>query len=174
MGACIEYAGTYTVTIIWQFPFIEPTPVYVYSADTESDIQRINVSWNPLSPPSSLMIVDFNSSYTLTVISSNTQSQILQLHQPYHVFIAPEGASPCEVYNFSVTATYDIAGASYTGAGCSVPSSVLSKMLPSLPDISRLESSIEYSLEKDSDKGITLNVSFTVSCTCYGITSKYL
>ena len=121
------------------------------------------------------MIEDVNPVYTLTVTSSNTPPQILQLHQPYYVFNAPGGAPPCEVYNFSATATYDIAGASYTGAGCSVPSPVFSKMLPSLPDISRLESSMEYSLEKDSDKGITLNVFFTVSYTCCdGITSNIL
>ena len=76
----------------------------------------------------------------------------LKFSQPYYVFTAPEGAPPCEVYNFSVTATY--IGATYTGAGCSVPSPVLSRMLPSLPDIKRLQSSHSYSLEKQSGKFI--------------------
>ena len=166
----LEYVCYYIIIMIAvYFELIEPTPADVYLMDI--DIQRANVSWNPLSPPSSLMIEDVNPVYTLTVTSSNTSPQILQLHQPYYVFNAPGGAPPCEVYNFSVTATY--IGATYTGAGCSVPSPVPSKMLPSLPDISRLESSMEYSLEKDSDKGITLNVFFTVSYTCCdGITSK--
>ena len=109
------------------------------------------------------MIEDINKTYTLTVTSSNTHPQTLQFHQPFYVFIAPEGAPPCEVYNFSITyITY--VGATYAGAGCSVPSPVLSRMLPSLPDISRLESSVEYSLEKHSDSSIALNISFTVSC----------
>ena len=46
-----------------------------------------------------------------------------KLSDPYYAFTAPEGAPPCEVYNFSVTATYDIDGVTYTGAGCSVQSS---------------------------------------------------
>ena len=45
-----------------------------------------------------------------------------------------------------------------------VPSQVLSRMLPSQPDILNIESSIEYSLEKSSDSSIILNVSFMVSC----------
>ena len=32
------------------------------------------------------------------------QQWTLQLQYPNHVFAAPEDASPCEVYNFSVTA----------------------------------------------------------------------
>ena len=139
----------------------------VQSADI--DIQTANISWNPPNQPFSRMIEDTNQIYTLTVTSSNTHPQTLQLHQPFYIFNAPDGAPPCEVYNFSVTATY--IGASYTGAGCSVPSPVFSRMLPSLPDISRLESSVEYSLEKHSDSSIALNVSFTVSC-CDIVRSK--
>ena len=45
------------------------------------------------------------------------------------MFTAPEGAPPCEVYNFSVTATY-------AGATCTSP--VLNIMIPSLPDIKYL------------------------------------
>ena len=108
------------------------------------------------------MIEDVNQTYMLTVTSSNTQPQILQLDQPYYVFTAPDGAPPCEAYNFFVTATY--VGATYTGADCSVLSPVITRMLPSLPDIQTVDSSIEYLLEKSSDSSIVLNVSFTVSC----------
>ena len=120
------------------------------------DIQTAIVSWNPPSQPFSLVIEDINQIYTLTVTRNNTHPQTLQLHQPFYVFNAPDGAPPCEVYNFSVTATH--VGVSYTGAGCSVPSPVLSRMLPSLPDISGLESSVEYSVEKHSDSSIALNI----------------
>ena len=85
-----------------------------------------------------------------------------QLHDPYSLFTAPEGAQPCEVYNFSVAAAY--VGATYIGDGCSVPSPVYSRMLPSLPNISRLESSLNYSLEKNSSEGVALRVTFVVSC----------
>ena len=139
---------------------LTPGPVDVYMEDI--DIQTVNISWSPHNLPPSLMIPDINLIYTLTVTSSNTQPQILQLHQPYNVLSAPEGAPPCEIFNFSVTATY--VGATYTGAGCSVPSPILSKMLPSLPNIQRLESSLEYVLEKDSDRSVFLNASFLVSC----------
>ena len=137
----------------------------VHSEDI--DIQTVNISWNPPSQPLSLMIEFLNQIYTLTVNRSNTHPQTFQLYKPFYIFTAPEGAPPCEVYNFSVTTTY--VGATYTGGGCSVSSTVLSRMLPSLPDISRLESSIGYSVEKyyyylDTVSSIALNISFMVSC----------
>ena len=143
--------------------FLEPTPVDVYVEDI--DIQTVNISWSPLRLPPSLMIQDINlvKTYILIVTTMASNTQILQLYQPFNVFTAAsEGAPPCKVYNFSVTATY--IGATYTGAGCSVPSPVLSKMLPSLPDINRLESSLEYVLEIGSDRSIFLKASFLVSC----------
>ena len=157
------------IMIAVYFQLIEPTPVDVYLTDI--DIQRANVSWNPLSPPSSLMIEDVNPVYTLTVTSSNTPPQILQLHQPYYVFIAPGGAPPCEVYNFSVTATY--VGASYTGAGCSVPSSTISRMLPSLPDIVRLNSSHTYSIVLIRGD-LKLNVTFEVCIIIRNVTIEII
>ena len=145
-----------------ELQYIDPTPVNV-SDVKDIGIQTVNISWSPLSIPHSLMIQDISQTYTLTVTSSNTQVQMLQSYQPfmYNVFTAHKGAPPCEIYNFSVTATY--VGATYTGAGCSVPSPVLSRMLPSIPDIRRVESSLEYSLEKVSDRNIILNASFMVS-----------
>ena len=107
-----------------------------------------------------------NLSYSLKVVtnSSTIPPQSFQVHEPFYTFTAqPESSSPCEVYNFSITAHATYVGATYTGAGCSVPSPVLSRMLPSLPDISRLESTLKYSISTDS-AGVTLNVSFMVSC----------
>ena len=91
----------------------------------------------------------------------NDSNKLQTLAEPYFLFTAPEDAPPCEVYNFSVTATY--VGATYTGAGCSVPSPVLSTMLPSLPDITPVESSIQYVLIKQDIK-LIINVTFEVSC----------
>ena len=97
--------------------------------------------------------------FSLT-ISHGSTSQVISLNDSFYYFTAPEDAPPCEVYNFSVTATY--VGATYTGAGCSVPSPVISTMLPSLPDIRRLNSSLNHSLDKVSGD-VTLSVYFEVN-----------
>ena len=136
---------------------LESSAVVLEAMDTES-LQSSNISWSSLP---SLVDPEPRQMYTLSVNSLSSQQQTLQLYQPYHIFTALEGAPPCEVYNFSVTATYDLLGATYTGAGCSVPSPVLSRMLPSLPDIELLESSIDYSLKKQAGK-VALSVSYQV------------
>ena len=98
--------------------------------------------------------------------SGATPLRFFQVQEPFYVYTAydSEDPPPCEIYNFSVTATY--IGATYTGAGCRVPSPVISRMLPSLPDISRLESTLKYSASADS-QGVTLTVSFMVSCCLF-------
>ena len=145
----IEFLSIHTQT---PSPFIvsEPSPVFIDANDLR--VQTLNILWGSFS----------QSMYTLTITNTHNQPQILKLNQSYYGFTAPEGAPPCEIYNFSVTAIY--VGASYTGAGCSVPSPVLSRMLPSLPNITKLESSLgNYSLEKDSTGVVTLTV-FMVRC----------
>ena len=125
---------------------------------TESSIV---ISWSPLQT-CPLIGLDTNESYFLTISSTycDLTCESVELHEPPFEFTAPDGAPTCELYNFSVIATY--AGARYTGTGCSVPSSIQS-MLPSFPDIKRLESSLRYSLIKRA-MSVTLNVSFKVSC----------
>lgn len=127
---------------------LEPSAVKLYANDAY--LQTVNISWIPL---------DMTQTYTLTVASDNTQPQSFQLYKPYFIFTAPKGALPCEAYNFSVTVNY--AGATYSGAGCSVPSLLSGRMLPSLPIIDKLESSLNYSLEKLSN-GVTLRTYFLV------------
>ena len=143
----------------------EPTPFILKVMDME--VNGINISWSQ--ETRSEAVSDAVQTFSLTV-SHGSSSQVISLNDSFYYFTAPKDASPCEVYNFSVTATY--VGATYTGAGCSVPSPVLSTMLPSLPDIGRLESSLHYSLVKDSEE-LTLNVSFEVCCFVYGL-SFYL
>ena len=104
--------------------------------------------------------------YTVYMTDSNNLMTLFNISEPYYVFTAPEGAPACEVYNFSVTATY--VGATYTGAGCSEPSPVISRMLPSLPDIRRPESSLVYSLMKET-MTITLKVFFEVCFYVYHV-----
>ena len=136
--------------------YTEPTSVTV--TVTDISLKTVNISWSPPYPPSQDI---HNMNYNLSVTSSNTRSQNIPIRESYtyDVFRANSDAPPCEVYNFSVTATY--VGATYTGDGCSVPSPVISRMLPSLPDIEILESSLNYSLEKLSN-GVVLTTTFQV------------
>ena len=135
----------------------EPTPFMVEVLDM--DVNGINISWSQDS--SQVAVSDAVQTFSLTV-SHGSSSQVISLNDSFYYFTAPEDTPPCEVYNFSVIATY--VGATYTGAGCSVPSPVLSKLLPaSLPDIDTLESSLTYFLTKQSNEGITLSISFKVS-----------
>ena len=123
------------------------------------NMHSVNVSWSQ----ESSALTTLSSQFNLT-ISHGSQSRIIPLNDPHYHFSPSKNASPCDVYNFSVTATYDIVGATYTGDGCSVPSPVLSMMLPSLPDVSNLESSLNYSLVMESSGGVMLRVIFMVSC----------
>ena len=116
----------------------------------------LNISWNQKAP-----VADVEQIFFLT-ISHGSSSEVITVNRSYYYFTAPEGASPCEVYNFSVTAIYDIDSATYTGDGCSVPSPVLIAMLPSLPNITRLKASLDYSLDKQP-LGFDLSVFFEVS-----------
>ena len=119
------------------------------------DVQlSANISWTPRSSSANL---------TVTSASVNTESRTLRVDQAHYVFTAPPNAPPCEVYNFSVTATP--VGATYTGDGCSVPSPTFSTMLPSLPDVSKLESSLNYSMNKvvkNEDSATVLIATFMV------------
>ena len=112
--------------------------------------QSLKISWTDP--------YEMNRLYSLKVNTFNQQWMFQQRH-PYHVFTAPKGAPPCEVYNISVTATATYVGANYTGAGCSVLSPVLSVMIPSRP---ALKSSHNYSIGKQSGE-LILKVFFQVN-----------
>ena len=131
----------------------EPTPFMLEVLDM--DVNGINISWSQKSRQ--VTVSDAVQTFSLTV-SHASSSHVISLNDSFYYFTAPEDAPPCEVYNFSVTATY--VGATYTGAGCSIPGSK-STMLPSLADIVSLDSSLEYVLMKNSSK-IIFVVSFEV------------
>ena len=120
------------------------------------DIQSINVSWSFSDMTSSQIATRESWTYTLR-LSSMTTGSVFQLSDTYHVFTAPDNTPPCEVYNFSVTAT-PVGATTYTGDGCSAPGPMLSRMLPSLPDIDKLESSLNYSPIKAVNKAGTVTV----------------
>ena len=109
------------------------------------------------------------------MVNNGSRIKILSSNTTYYLFNVLEDTLPCEVYNFSVTATY--VGATYTGADC-IPhsySQILSVMLPSLPDINILEETIQFTLTKISME-LTLVVSFDVSLLrtlCYSTLLLY-
>ena len=132
---------------------LDPSPISLLASGAY--LQAVMLSWT-----CSLSSEDVNVTYTLTVIRNNTQPQIFELNETGYVFSAPEGAPPCEVYNFSVNA--NLVGTNTTYVGCSIASETVATMLPSLPDISRMESSIDYVLEKRLTMEFELRVSFMV------------
>ena len=142
--------------MIWH---ADPSAISLHTLDVGVNVIRLEWSQEPLVP-------DDMQSFSLTVSSASSIQDISGLNKSYYHFTAPEGAPPCEIYNFSVTATH--VGVAYTGAGCSVLSPVLSTMLPSLPNVNQLESSLIYVLEKQST-GFVVEVSFEVCCITFKI-----
>ena len=116
----------------------------------------MNISWSH----SALSSLSLAGIYYFLTISHGSSSHIIPLNESNYYFTALEDAPPCEVYNFSVTAHY--VSATYIGAGCNVPSAVLSTMLPSLPDVTYMSDTFSYHLVKMS-QGLTLSIYFEVS-----------
>ena len=139
---------------------LDPSPINLSA--TDAHLQAVMLSWIP-SLSSLPLMEDIYETYTLTVMRSNAQPQILPCDQPGCIFNASKGVPPCALYNFTATAIYGGTRANYNGAGCSVHGTVVNIMLPSLPDISKMESSLDYVLEKMSTTGFELQVSFLVS-----------
>ena len=125
--------------------------------DEKPEAGNINVTWSQVE-------VNVEQIFTLNIRHGSGLMLSESLNESYYILTAPEGAPHCEVYNISVTATYVNVGATYTGAGCSVSSPVLSTMFPSLPNIEGLERSLKHSVVQMSED-ITLNVVFEV-CHC--------
>ena len=142
------------------FPCISE-PARLDWKEVDMTINGISVSWTQESPDllAGWPNVNTTQTYSLTV-SHGSSSQTISLLESSYYFPVPDNSSSCEVYNFSVAATY--VGAT---ASCSVPSPVISRMLPPLPDIHQVESSLTYSLTKYGKKGIILSISFKVCKT---------
>ena len=139
------------------FIIAEPTATPLVLDVMAMEVNSINVSWSQ----NALATLNAKQMFSLTV-SHGSSSKTIFVDESFYFFNAPPNAPLCEVYNFSVTATY--VGATYTGDSCSVPSPVISTMLPGpLPDINNLLSSTTYELTKKANGEITLLVSLMVS-----------
>ena len=99
----------------------------------DMSMHSINISaWSQV-PQAAAAAANVMQTFSLTISHRSRTEKVLSLNKPLYYFTVPDVAPPCEVYNFSVTATY--VGATYTGVSCHVPSPVLSRMLPFLPGI---------------------------------------
>ncbi len=94
--------------------------------------------------------------YATNLDDTSSESIIISGISQQHYIFTPTGGgnTSCDVYTFQITALND--------AGASDPSEIITRSLPSLPDISQVEDSLQHSLVNTED-GITLNVTFDVS-----------
>ncbi len=117
----------------------------------ENGVSSIRMEW------SSPMIEGVNLKFILTVTnlnSSSSQPLVITNNTTQHYNFTMEGnPSSCDVYAFQITAL--------NGAGASDSSEIITRSLPSLPDISQVEDSLQHSLVNTED-GIKLNVTFNV------------
>ena len=96
--------------------------------------------------------------FTVTVTNLNDSStgpmEVSGIQDQHYIFTLEDSTS-CDVYSFQVTAM--------NGAGTGTPSEIITRSLPSLPDISPVQDSLQHSLVRTAD-GIVLEVTFNV---CY-------
>ncbi len=121
----------------------------------ENGVGSIRISW--LSFPIENVSVWFTLNATNLDDTSSESIIISGISQQHYIFTPTGGGNTsCDVYTFQITALND--------AGTSDPSEIITRSLPSLPDISQVEDSLQHSLVNTED-GITLNVTFDASIT---------
>ena len=95
------------------------------------------------------------------MISLGSQSQVIPLNEAHYCFFAPGNAPPCEVYKLLpltlVPCTLELVAVYLTHAVLSMHDATFTAK-----HYISLESSLNYSLEKQSKRGLALRVSFTV------------
>ena len=114
------------------------TPINITT--TERGIGSVRISWDH----ETLYEVTVN--FTLNVTNLNNSkivSTIVSRIQQQYYILTVEDPSPCDVYSFQVTAVND--------AGASEPSEIITRNLPSLPDLSPVEDSLCHSLVKSAE-----------------------
>lgn len=146
------------------------TTIYTEPLLTVNDagVQRVNISWSEL--PADFDTIE---SFSLTVSSHRgTLIDELQLINSYYEFTdSIEDSASCTVFTFTVSTTV----LNYIDNGNCISESIpVRRSLPSLPNITLLETSVESSLSKNGDS-VVLRTSFIVSTLAFFLsTCKYL
>ena len=117
-------------------------------AATENGVGSLNISWSFVTIEGVAVI------FTVTVTNLNDSStgpmEVSGIQDQHYIF-SLEDSTSCDVYSFQVTAV--------NGAGTGTPSEIMTRSLPSLPDIS--PDSLQHSLVRTAT-GVTLSVTFNV------------
>ena len=116
-------------------------------AATENGVRSLNISW------SLVTIEGVAVNFTVTVTNLSTGAMEVSGIQDQHYIFTLEDSTSCDVYSFQVTAV--------NGAGTGTPSEIITRSLPSLPDISSVQDSLQHSLVRTAS-GVTLSVIFNV------------
>ena len=131
-------------------------------AVTENGVGSLNISW------SLVTIEGVAVTFTVTVTNLNDSStgpmEVSGIEDQHYIFTLEDSTS-CDVYSFQVTAV--------NGAGTGTPSEIITRSLPSLPDISPVQDSLQHSLVR-TPSGVTLSVTFNVRTLHYVIMCVYL
>ena len=136
---------------------------------TDISVQRVNASWSPL--PSAFNTTE---KFTLTIISCNNHEiqELLLRNRTYYEFSSNEDKSSCTNFTFSLSS--NLSSPIHNG-NCVSQSNTVQRPLPSLPNITSLESSLSYSLSKQPGQGgVVLNVSFLVSLALFKYNLQFL
>ena len=117
-------------------------------AATENGVGSLNISW------SLVTIEGVAVNFTVTVTNLSTGPMEVSGIQDQHYIFTLEDSTSCDVYSFQVAAV--------NGAGTGTPSEIITRSLPSLPDISSVQDFLQHSLVRTAS-GVTLSVIFNVS-----------
>ena len=116
----------------------------------ENGVGSLNISW------SLITIEGVAVNFTVTVTNLNDSStgpmEVSGIQDQNYIFTLEDSTS-CDVYSFQVTAV--------NGAGTGTPSEIITRSLPSLPDISPVQDTLHHSLVRTAS-GVTLTVTFNV------------
>ena len=136
-----------------EFQFTGPPSFPTDVMLTPLTVNSLRVSWSsPPTPPG--VILYFN----LTIFNLNISTVLMRtdIETKHYIITDNNRARPCDVYSFQITARND--------AGIGNSSERITGSLPSLPDISAVEDSLQHFLVKDVELNVAnLTVSFDVS-----------
>ena len=127
-------------------------------AATENGVGSLNISWSLVTIEG--VVVNFTVNVTNLNDSSTGPMEVSGIQDQHYIFTLKDSTS-CDVYSFQVTAD--------NGAGTGTPSEIITKSLPSLPDISPVQDSLNHSLVKTARLSVTFNVR-TLRTACFKLT----